>query len=418
MSYAKNGSVVNSNIQVIDFVTGELVEEVSLPDANNPLLFPRVGPRDSLVAAIQRDYITKDESIVIWDRESKELRNVYESSHSLYQVVWQDDKNLLFSVYSSSQPGIYRLNIETGKKELVYLGTVLDFDYDKKNNFIVISENTWNHEIFRWSQHPQQIKNISSSLIAEIQPYYFPGKKMLSYVSNRNGRFNLYLKNLETDTERRITNFTDEYIFEYQWFDNHSKVLVNISAENKVTAIEIDASTGGVLKNYNNRAYVAENTNGIDIYYLKKNNDGVRITNNKNIDFNIPKVKSLYRFQVVQDLLIYQEAVHRNLSIKSLSGKNVQLTDLGWVVYWYIKDSQLYYSYIVKRNSEQTALLNVAKLPIDKLSSPPEIIATNLETVYLRGSNSFSIDPESLDIYFSGGNQSDKPSIYLLEPNF
>ena len=125
----------------------------------------------------------------------------------------------------------------------------------------------------------------------------------------------------------------------------------------------------------------------------------------------------LHLFQIVNNLLIYQEAAHRNLTIKSFSGESIQLNQLGWLTYWFVRDFELYYSYVVKRNTEQVAIANIAKLNIDNLTAQPEIVAKNLETVFLRGANNFSIDPSSLDVFYSGGNQNDKPSIYLLEPN-
>ncbi|TQV73693.1 hypothetical protein FLL45_12535 [Aliikangiella marina] len=416
MTYANIDNQINSNIQIVDFLFGDVVDRVFLPDANHSLLFPRVGPANRLIAAVKRDYVLKNESLVLWDRETKSLRAVYESKDSIFQVVWQDAQTLMFSEFYANQQGIYRIDIESGVKELVYQGAVLDFDYDPLNKLIVTSENSWNHEIMRLDHNTRNESNYSKSTVTEIQPYIFPNGQWISYVSNKNGKFNIYKKNLETQEEVLLTDLNGEFIFEYQWFDNHSKLLVSLSAKGDVSAIEIDTQTKQVINSHQQPVYIEEREGVVTRYHLTNQSNGVNITDGSGNDFFIPDTQSLYRFQVKDGFLVFQRVAHGRITVINPKGEMRTIDDGLGLVHWYIVDKFLYYSFITTRDSEQTAKVNIARLDLDDFEGQQALIAEELQSLFLRGLSSFNINPQTQDIYFAGGNQSKSPAIYLLEP--
>lgn len=92
------------------------------------------------------------------------------------------------------------------------------------------------------------------------------------------------------------------------------------------------------------------------------------------------------------------EEAHGQLTMINRSGEQFDIVEGLGIVHWYIQGDTLFYSFVNKRESEQAAKINVASFSLDDFTSTKKVLVENLDVIFLRGFNSFSIHPETLDV--------------------
>lgn len=103
-------------------------------------------------------------------------------------------------------------------------------------------------ELFSLPAKDGYIANLSqSSGSAERYPAWSPDGKYIAYWSDKNGEYNLYLKDMENpwQEDRKITNYTSGFYYNLYWSPDSKKIIF---AANSQGVFLLDVATGNIKK--------------------------------------------------------------------------------------------------------------------------------------------------------------------------
>ena len=402
----------NIGLKVISSRDGSTLHSIYARQKNVYYDLPRASTTRNAVAVIEVDAQRDRYALVIWDIDGNTLTEVFDTTAEITQVVWQDANTLLFSSNDPAHAGIYQLNLNTRQTHLIYSATVKSFDYHSGKDMLITSEGDLNMEIFVMDLESGLTQNLTSTTSVEASPYVSRNGQWISYLSNQQGHLNLYVKQLDSGKETRITNLNQGKILSYFWSKDENRLLVNLASDDKITAIVYDPHTHKKLKTYQDIIFSSFGSNNQAIYVAKKNGNQIEISTNQQLKFTLPQQPSLYRFLVIDQTLYYQSALLG--PVLAINEKGVKSTPNlpDSIVHWFIDDSgKMIFTFVptIAQNGSFSGS-QVAQLDLNLPDPAYQLIKAKVSYT-----TEFFYASQTNRLYYSGYLEGDKATLYLLE---
>ncbi len=213
-------------IYLLDPVKGSIKEEIILP------------MRDIRDTAISKDgrfivFIGSGNGaadIYIYDMGKKRLKRVTDDNYTERYPRIIDEKNIIFSSNRKAEGmkrpfyNIYKINIETGKTELLIksFGNDLQADISPDGEKIIyISNRSGIYNAYTYNLKTGENIKITDVLSGVFYPRWFPKSKKIAFVSYQNAGYDIFIKDLskgseikaeeKRDTEYSLIRFPDPY---------------------------------------------------------------------------------------------------------------------------------------------------------------------------------------------------------------
>ncbi len=208
-------------------------------------------------------------NLFAYDTRTKRTRKV--TNHTDYDVLWPSGSGdeLVYEVGGY----IYRLNADTGKEERVSIRVYGDFPdtvpYFKnvKSNIASFSLSPSGvralfdarGDVFTAPAKEGEVRNLTNSQgVRELSPAWSPDGRMVAYLSDRSGEYEVYVRASDgTGEERRVTNDGDIWRFPLAWSPDSTMIAYGDKRQrlryvNILTGktMDVDRSTTNDITNY------------------------------------------------------------------------------------------------------------------------------------------------------------------------
>ena len=253
----RGSSEGEAHLALIDSSTGDLQRLLS--SSGKQYLYPRLSPDGNAVAFVSYDGPKKRFSINVWGFNDADPLEVTSSLGQIWQVVWgEDNETLYYSVYSGVDEGLWRFELDSGRKDFLYSESLVDFDYSAPINRFAASIGRNREEIYHLREFQDQwdSKVILSTNMNNHSPAIHPRGDVLAYVSDQTGKDNIFIKSLNANDSHRVTVPGSVARSSLQWsfdgaallfreFDQDTSSLVVYShASEQITLTVEDAAFG------------------------------------------------------------------------------------------------------------------------------------------------------------------------------
>lgn len=200
-----NSSTHVNDLVFIDVQTGESNLIISPENQQTFYRLPRLSPSGKYLALLESNSQLQTSKLAIFNLSNLEMNYITTHSYAVNQVDWGEDDNVLYySELSGVKTGLWQVDLQTQQQELVVNRPIVDFDYNVLNNTFVVSVARYVSSIKRFLKGNKSIiiddDTHDNNVIASSDG------KLLAFVSNRNGPYNIWAKSLVNDELFRVTN--------------------------------------------------------------------------------------------------------------------------------------------------------------------------------------------------------------------
>lgn len=194
--------------------------------------------------------------LAIYDIKNQQLEKLTKESYGHYSPVFsKDGKKILYESTKDSPDYhgslmIWLLNLETleqNKAVELLSNNLIDAkspNWINNNEFLFQGKNVdYTVNIFKKSLHSNKIEPIIESPWDDCNPSISPDKKRIAFISNRSGRNEVWLYNLENKSYMQLTGYLEEESIseawnKMEWLDN-SSLMFNIE-ENRLVKLDLE----------------------------------------------------------------------------------------------------------------------------------------------------------------------------------
>jgi|GEM_PF-6233724 len=269
-----------AELRKVNIFTKEL-STVITDDSNGPFsgfLFQDISPDGKLVALSLADgkKMLFNQIKVYRLQDKTEVFSYYHSSGRVNSLNWGNNSSLFFLADTAAEKGIWQLDISNNKANFELNVSTDYFDVDHENNTILLSSDYVSSNIYFIpfiSNHKETIQVVNSKF-RDLLPTINNSNSLLAFVSDRSGSFELWVKNLNTDSETQITNFENGAIFDLAWNPNQPELAFThqFKSKNRLFTVNLQDMQINAFENKGEEAqYGHWDPQGKNFYWLQLN---------------------------------------------------------------------------------------------------------------------------------------------------
>ena len=393
----------------VDTLTGEQ-RVIIEPESSTTFFYPRISPSGEKLAFVRFQVETGKTSIVVMELQDNDEAPIEFDIDFVTQVVWESDKLLFYSVARGGKEGIWRLNIDSNEKILLYNEKIQDFDFDSINNRFVTAVTTTLRQISRarksdeqWYITPEISLNSNS---------YFPSVNysgtQLAYISDQQGYNNIYIKDLVSGVSKPLTRNKSGRRDIPLWSQDNKKLLFLDMGEEQSDVVVVNIQNGQELFRLGSVRLAVWSFSPEKIIVSFKSKQGLFEVDIKNGHTRQLYDKHLYiSVPISQNQFAVQLKALGPVYILNLAGEAPALTKVvdaerlfSWAIY---KDQITLFS----PQSDDKKLYSYPFFPEEK-----NTLSNNVEVGVV---THHSINPSNGDVYFNDAKQFGS-QVFLLEP--
>ena len=389
------------NLLELDLNTGKQTFITHSKTPQTGLLFPRYSPDGKRVAALHYDPNAKIWKVITINLANKSIQPHYVENGFINQVVWKNEEQLYIAIASGVNEGVWRLDLETGKKTRALNSKPIDLDYAPINqNFLVIEENR-DIGLAMFNLETQSHTQFNQSSRLEKMPSVSPDQQHLAYLSDRTNNLNIWLMDLETQTERQLTFFDEGNISDLKWhpLDNSLYFTRQLDGINQVYQVTLNQSLNRLFDESNNFRFLDWSVDGKTLYYLSDRQDESQKVFAKSMSdltervfLNFP----INQLRATKEAVYYQKSHGQKINRVSLidSAENsaelpISLSPISWE----ITSTHIFFSSGNSKNGIKLYEFSIADSSLREL--------TRLPLAWQRPNNAIGVNKNGSQVYYA-----------------
>lgn len=245
----KNGYL---SFSIADTQTGEVID-LELPETYS-MYYPRFSPDSTKIVYVATPFSAGlTHEIGIFDLQTQKSKIIYSSNDFILQVTWAENNQDIYFLVGAGKnnaKGLWHINSETKLAKHLLNGDFLDMDYNSKNDQFVLSQIQSQRNIWAYSKNvsTENPTRFTDSNLIDREATLSPDKKTLAFVSNRSGNNEIWLKSLQDDSLKQITQFNNSSLSIPQWLPSGQKLSFNITENRQKEFFLFDLKSNGFEK--------------------------------------------------------------------------------------------------------------------------------------------------------------------------
>lgn len=277
---------------------------------SNDIYYEITGERGIFKTKLSYIVSTSDKKwLYIMDWDGFNPVRVVASGLTLNHIWSQEGLQLIYASARNKKWGIYMLDLNSYREQLLFLSSGLNLIGGVYNNRIILSSSKdGNPEIYVMNIDGTDLKTLTRSAGIDISPAFSPDGSKIAFVSDRSGSPQIYIMNADGSNLRRLT-FEGSYNTSPAWSPD-SGLIVFVGRKNGKNQIFMIKSDGSELIQItdtgNNEnptfspdgryiAFDSDRTGRKGIYLMNIYGEGQRMVTPKNVKAMNPKWSPYFR---------------------------------------------------------------------------------------------------------------------------
>lgn len=212
--------------------------------------YPRFSPDGTHIAFLRSSWVTTMNICLVRLSDGMVTQLTQEQSN-IQGLAWRDQNQLLFSADRNGVKGLWSLDIRNPEKEPAWVSGA---DFDAIGNLCVSSDGSkfaferWqrNTDVVSFSpSHDSEIPRVVvSSSRVEYSPAYNEKNGRLAYVSNRDGKYQVWSCSLNGQDNRKHTAFEGSFIGPPAWHPDGRYIAFHVnegSGNGKIYVLDLES---------------------------------------------------------------------------------------------------------------------------------------------------------------------------------